>query len=292
MHILIIGMGIGQLYKSVLEPDHKIYTLDMDPNVNADFKTVEEIRSSKVPRIDIAIICTPNYTHEPLAHQVANLLRPKIIFVEKPGLETSSQWQTLCDSNPGTKFVMVKNNQYRSELSFFRQLYDRSSGIAISWLNNNRIPKPGSWFTTKKLAFGGVSRDLMPHLLSYVCAIEPKYQNLYVTQSSKQNHKLSDIVDSEYGLVDVNGTYDVDDAAYCNLGKFSLAADWKTNLGSDYNQIKFLMSDRTREFELGLCPEYAYRQMIDTAIHNINNAEWFAEQYNQDMWIHRILEKF
>ena len=43
-------------------------------------------------------------------------------------------------------------------------------------LANVLIRKTGSWFTTRKLAFGGVSRDLMPHLLSLYVAMNPHWR--------------------------------------------------------------------------------------------------------------------
>jgi hypothetical protein len=43
--------------------------------------------------------------------------------------------------------------------------------------------------------------------------------------------------------------------------------------------------------ELGLCPESAYKTMVETAVTNLNNDEFWNNQYQQDMWIHEQIEK-
>ena len=45
-----------------------------------------------------------------------------------------------------------------------------------------------------------------------------------------------------------------------------------------------------RSFELGLCPEDAYKKMIDNHMKNLNNEEFWKEQNKQDLFIHSILE--
>ena len=43
--------------------------------------------------------------------------------------------------------------------------------------------------------------------------------------------------------------------------------------------------------ELGLCPESAYKTMVETAVKNLNNNEFWKAQYDQDIWIHEQIEK-
>ena len=59
MRSLIIGMGIGQLYKNVLtELDHEITTFDTDVSKNADVTTFED--AILQGPFDTVHICTPN----------------------------------------------------------------------------------------------------------------------------------------------------------------------------------------------------------------------------------------
>jgi predicted dehydrogenase len=290
MRSLIVGMGIGQLYKSVFSSlNYRIETVDADPSKDATYSNVESVTGE----YDIAVICTPNFTHESIARTVA--ARCKIVLIEKPGVIDAKSWQCLVEDFPNTRFMMVKNNQYRDELKLFQMQADQSDRVYIRWNNANRIPQPGSWFTTKELSFGGVSRDLIPHMLSYYCALTDFTKGQKVDSVSTQNYLLSDITSTDYGTVNPNGVYDVDD--FCKLefknGKaiWTLSANWKTNLDHDDSSIAFGMKNSAVRHELGLCPESAYKKMIETAVENLNNNAFWQNQFEQDMWIHEQIEK-
>ena len=290
MKSLIIGMGIGELYKEVLQDlGHEVVTVDTG-NRAANFKSIG-LALDIHPKFDATFICTPNHTHEQIAYFVA--AHSKIVFVEKPGVKTAHDWKILVDSYPETKFIMVKNNQYREELVFFKALNNVSTNVNINWINYNRVPNPGSWFTNSHYSFGGVSRDLMPHLLSWVAVLNPTiYQDSNVLKFVKeQQWQLADLLDTTYGNVNPYGLYDVDDYANIELrvGKvhYNLIADWRS-LVQDDQSIAFI-GDRERRFELGLCPVSAYKKMVETAFENISNPEWWKDQLEQDLWIHNML---
>lgn len=292
MRSLIIGMGIGNLYKSVLtELGAEIHTVDADPAKQADYTDLASALSKKY---DTVHICTPNFTHEVIARQVAP--NAKIVFIEKPGVITEGAWMRLVDDFPKTRFMMVKNNQWRTNIQELRDLANASERIELHWINDNRVPSPGTWFTTKELAFGGVSRDLMTHLLSLVQALDNQENSFpYVTNKfAEQRHQLSDVLDTEYGLVKADGVYNVDD--YCEFTltspgkKWHLIADWR-GLAGDDRGINFHLTNGTVErFELGLCPEDAYLNMIDDAVRHVNDDTWWYQQYLKDCWIHRKVD--
>lgn len=287
---LIIGMGIGQLYKSVLTNlGHEVVTVDMDPSKGADFTTVKDALR-KYSIFDTAHVCTPNFTHKSIAEEVAPYT--KIVFIEKPGFETSEDWANIVKLRPFTRFMMVKNNMWRSNIDELREKAQQAKNVNIEWIRKNCIPSPGSWFTTRELAFGGVSRDLMPHLLSLYIALNPSWRNLSVNgMASLQNWLLEDIESTEYGTVNPNGTYDVDDQ--CNIyfgNKWDLRANWRS-MNTERSAITFINQDNTVDvFELGWCPEEAYYNMIKDAIDNIDNHEFWRTQYEQDTWIHERIE--
>lgn len=289
MKSLIIGMGIGELYKEVLQDlGHEIVTVDTKRP--ADFPSIG-LALDKHPRFDAAFICTPNDTHEKIAYLIADHCR--IVFVEKPGVKSAHRWQALVDMYSKTRFIMVKNNQYRDELPVFKSISHISNTIKINWINYNRVPNPGGWFTNKHYSFGGVSRDLMPHLLSWVTALDPSlYQDCSILKYTlEQRWKLEDLLNTTYGNVNSDGLYDVDDYAYFELrvGKilYKLTANWRS-LEQDDQSIAFI-GDRERRFELGLCPVSAYKKMIETAFENISNPEWWRDQLEQDLWIHNMI---
>ena len=291
MKALIIGLGFGQaVYLPVLtQLGYEVITVDMDTSKGADFSSIEDaIRVHS--KFDTVNICTPNFTHIKLARKIAAL--SKIVFVEKPGVATSEAWQQLCIDYPSTRFMMVKNNQYRN-LKKFKLLVDQSDIVNVIWNNKNRIPNPGSWFTTKELAFGGVSRDLIPHMLSYYVALTDYTKGDKLYSKAEQRHSLDSITDTDYGTVNKDGTYNVDD--FCefkfnnNGTTWTLSANWKDDKADDV-YISFGMKNSAIKHVLGLCPEEAYKAMIENAVNNLNNDEFWKEQLQQDLWIHRQIE--
>jgi len=286
---LVIGMGIGELYMEVLRDlGHEVITVD---NQRMAHYTSVGLALDDHPMFDCTVICTPNHTHEKFAYLVSE--HSKIVFIEKPGVRTAHDWQVMVDSCPETKFMMVKNNQYRDELHFFKALSKQSTNVNINWINYNRVPNPGGWFTNSHYSFGGVSRDLMPHLLSWVAVLNPTiYQDSNVLKFEReQRWKLENLLDTAYGTVNPDGLYDVDDYANIELrvGKvlYKLTANWRS-LEQDDQSIAFI-GDRERRFELGLCPVSAYKKMIATAFENFSNPEWWKDQLEQDLWIHNML---
>lgn len=291
MRSLVIGMGIGQLYKTVLEKlGHEVITVDHDISKGAMFPTVESAMFAHAP-FDTVHICTPNYTHEVIARTVAPASR--IVFIEKPGVIDSKCWFCLCEDFPRTRFMMVKNNMWRNNIDELREKAQLAKSVNIDWIRKNCIPSPGSWFTTRELAFGGVSRDLMPHLLSLYIALNPNWHNLPVNgMASLQNWLLEDIESTEYGTVNPNGTYNVDDQ--CNIyfgNKWELRANWRS-IDIERSAITFINQDNTADvFDLGWCPEEAYHNMIVDAITNLDNEKFWLNQFNIDCWIHERIEK-
>ena len=287
---LIVGMGIGNLYAKVLdELGHGVITVDSDPAKGASFTSVEDaIKECRM--FDTVHICTPNFTHAKLARQVAP--HADIVFIEKPGVSTSSAWSNVILDNPNTRFMMVKNNMWRSNIAELQELASKAKVVNIEWTRKNCIPSPGSWFTTRELAFGGVSRDLMPHLLSLYIAMNPTWKNDQVNgRASMQNWLLEDIESTEYGTVNPNGTYDVDD--YCNISftnKWHCLTNWRS-MDYENSGIEFIMQDNTvKRFDLGWCPEDAYKNMIVDAITNKDNMNFWTNQLAQDLWIHQQIE--
>jgi len=271
---LVVGMGIGQLYKTILEKlGHEVITVDSDISKGAMLPTVESAMLAHAP-FDTVHICTPNFTHEVIARTVAPV--SKIIFIEKPGVIDSKCWQCLVEDFPNTRFMMVKNNMWRSNINELIELASKAKTVKIRWIRKNCIPSPGSWFTTKDLAFGGVSRDLMPHLLSLYVAMNPDWKNEKLSgQTAMQCWELKDIENTDYGTVNPNGTYNVDDMCVVNFSnKWRCAANWRSTNEED-SSIAFVMQDNTIErFELGWCPEEAYHNMIVDAIANMDNSNF------------------
>jgi len=283
-YALIVGMGIGQLYKSIYEKlGYKIVTVDSNPHKHADFTDVR-VAVTKYPNITIVHVCTPNYTHEQVAIDILETARTvDVMFIEKPGLESTQAWRWLVNSYRGTRIMMVKNNMWRDNIKELAERAKQARVVHLDWINENRVPHPGSWFTTKSLAYGGVSRDLLPHLLSFYIALNPDWQTEKLTyRLATQRHTLDTIDSTDYGVVNPNGTYDVDD--YCRLefgNKWKLSADWALKI-NDKRVIDF----GTDHYEFGLCPEEAYENMIKEAVSKLANDLFWIKQMEYDTFIH------
>jgi len=287
---LVVGMGIGNLYATVLNKlGHGVITVDQDSNKNADFLTVDAA-IEECRMFDTVHICTPNFTHEEIARKLAPVT--KIVFIEKPGVVNSKSWIKLITDFPRTRFMMVKNNMWRDNIVDLKASASRARIVNIRWVRKNCIPSPGSWFTTRKLAFGGVSRDLMPHLLSLYVAMNPKWRAESVNGSGSQMMwNLEDIKSTDYGVVNPNGVYDVDDKCHIDFGsKWGCQADWRSMTTED-SSIQFIMQDNSVEvFNLGWCPEEAYTAMIKDALDNVDNYQFWLDQFDIDTWIHERIE--
>lgn len=290
MKSLIIGMGIGNLYKNVLTKlGHEIVTVDIDPNKNADYTNVENALADHVC-FNTAHICTPNFTHETIARQIAE--HCGIVFIEKPGVKSALDWSMLTQNYINTRFMMVKNNMWRNNIIELADHASKAETVNIRWIRRNCIPYPGSWFTTRELAYGGVSRDLMPHLLSLYIALNPNWEQESISGKAAMSFwQLKDIDSTEYGTINYQGVYNVDDKCYFDFGKkWACRADWRS-MNQEDSSIEFIFKDKSSlKFELGWCPEEAYYNMIVDALENISNTNFWNNQFKQDIWIHQQIE--
>ncbi len=290
MKTLVIGLGMGQLYAKILtELGHEVITMDTDTSKHAMFSNLDTTLYAH-PLLDAVFICTPNYTHDSIAQKVAKHCR--IVFVEKPGVLNAKRWQTLQLTYPQTKFMMIKNNMWRTWEEEFNIRTQAAEVIHVNWINRDRVPSPGSWFTTKKLAFGGVSRDLMPHLLSIFISMNPNHYKEFQKEYNvcKQNWQLNQLTSTEYGSVNPQGVYDVDDCNKITLSnsnkRFTLCANWRS-MDKDDRAIHCYQRDQlVKSFELGLCPEPVYAAMITDVFNNIDNEEFWHRHKEYDVWIH------
>jgi hypothetical protein len=188
--------------------------------------------------------------------------------------------------------MMTKNNQWRNNIKQIAENCEASDMIQINWVNKNRIPGPGTWFTDKSKAFGGVSRDLLPHLMSIMMSVNKNtYQDFKVQKyHTEQRWNLSDCTGTDYGVVNENGVYDVDDSATMELTDgnktYILYANWKNNLHDDM-AIHFYKNGESHleSISLGLCPEQAYEEMIKNSLIHLEDDIFWNNQLEQDLYI-------
>lgn len=277
---LVIGLSMGRQYASWLEQlGYKVVTVDVDPNRGALYTDYAD--AVRYSLYDIIYIGTPNWTHEAIARDVVK--STKILIVEKPGFVDSTSWKSFVESNPDTRIMMVKNNQYRLELSGFKDLLKTARRVNVVWSRRNGTPT-SEWFKKRSLAFGGVSRDLMPHLLSYYTALTNYSSGVRLYADSVDRHDIGIDDFSEIEIKNGDTTW-------------TFTACWQ-NDKEDLHYIEFDFANYKARFELGDyvtafggCPSSPYMTMIQTAVDNINNKDFWQHQYEQDTWIHHQVER-
>lgn len=301
---IVVGLGgIGMnVYVPQLEKlGYRVTTVD--PNKPSNYGHVIDV--PKTDKYDIAIVCCPNVNHLCAVLELSDVC--KTILVEKPGLANAQAWKNTVHRFPNHRIIMVKNNLYRESINTYTTIADNDDleKIEINWLNRDRIPNPGSWFTNKDMAFGGVTHDLFPHLYCFMFAMLdwPTIQNVTPKTFQMQRWNLDNLGEStDYGKIDKDGFYNVCDYAEAHymferLGlpplPVSLRASWKE--GHDDQAIHlYYKGGRKIKLEFGLCPDSAYGKMIEDVMNNKFMGEerqtWIEEDF--DHWIHMQLEGF
>jgi len=303
-----IVVGYGGIGKNVYVPQleqlgYKVYIVD--PAVKeAAYATVNDV--PKNLEFDVAVVCCPNVHHLNAVLELSDVC--KNILVEKPGLANTRAWLNTVHRlmEKGVWVSLVKNNLYRKDIDKFESLVDLEevSKIEINWINKDRIPNPGGWFTNKELAFGGVTHDLFPHLYCFMFALVPFHLfNEQIPETFKMQrwdlHSLGD--NTDYGTINRSGVYNVCDYAEAHYYihrddeplPVSLKASWKEGYDDQAIHI-YYKSGGSLRVEFGLCPDDAYGRMIESFVNGkfmgYERQTWIEQDF--DKWIHAQLEMF
>lgn len=291
--VVVVGLGIGKLYVDACKRlGWTVITVDQNATLSADYLSVDDIPDNI--QIDMGVICTPNYTHLQVAKQLGSKYATNIV-VEKPGFFCLGEWLGFQQQYSASRLWMVKNNQFRT---LFNDLRDKQiEKIQLFWLNKNRIPGAGSWFTDKSKSYGGVSRDLMPHLLSVAqrCLNQPIGEAEFTAQCYQQ-YDMSQLNDnSTYGNYNANGIYDVDDCAYFSSKVDNIVIEcftsWKLDIDADVIEWRFKIKNGVNLiYVVGLCPESAYETMLQEYMFATPETYQQHQQYDEE--IHKIIDEF
>lgn len=284
--ILIIGLGIGKLYQEQCEKlGYNVTTIDGDSSKNAHYTQIESVYGQT---FDLGIICTPNYTHYEYALKLSYIC--KNVLVEKPGFKDLKELEHLYELGP--KIYVVKNNLYRNIKDY---KLDKFSKVKLNWITKNRIPHPGSWFTNKSLSYGGVKKDIYPHMIALMLKISNYKLLTPIGSESKQNYTLDTIKSTDYGTIVPNGIYDVEDYFKAkfydkeNYIYYEIEINWASG---DKEDISINYSDTDNNFsreELGLCPNDAYGKMVKEIIDNTDNYLFYEFNKILDRYIQKII---
>ncbi|MFO7562623.1 MAG: Gfo/Idh/MocA family oxidoreductase [Enhygromyxa sp.] len=188
LRIACIGAGwvAQQVWLPLCEQDPRLEVVALcDPDHEAAARAASRCSSARAfARVDevlatqpeLVIVATPNCFHVPVACEL--LARGCTVLVEKPVCLTAADVAKLrraTDDGTG-RLLMSAAARYRTDILALAELVERGGlgelhRIELRWLRRAGVPRPGSWFTHRTMAGGGVLIDLGWHLLDVACVL-------------------------------------------------------------------------------------------------------------------------
>lgn len=116
------------------------------------------------------IICTPNVTHKSLTLKA--LKQGKHVLCEKPVALNALEMKEIEQIKQRSGLVYVPGfvNRYRDDINKLKNMLEEGiignvTRVEGYWIREKGVPRPGTWFTEKKLSGGGALIDLGSHIV-------------------------------------------------------------------------------------------------------------------------------
>ena len=182
------------------------------------FDSVEKMLA-EAPELDAVSIIVPNKFHAPLAIQC--LKAGKHVFCEKPpGLNADEVAEMVkVSKETGKKLMFNFNNRARPESQAMKRYVDDGTVGTINsaqakWIRRTGIPGFGGWFTTKAMAGGGATIDLL-HMIDLSLYLMGYPEPAHVLANTFDDHITDPGFKGPWGIPDrEGGTTDVECAAH------------------------------------------------------------------------------
>lgn len=202
--------------------------------------------------LDGAVIATPNYTH--YTYTMKMLDEGIGVLCEKPVALNVAEVQEIVQKvrQRGSVYVPGFVNRWRQDIQMaYKEVEQGTIGnvekIEAGWLRKSGVPRPGTWFTLKKYAGGGVLMDLGSHVLD-LCL-------MFLGNSKPMKYQLTTYPCRKEGLDKVGGAswfarkesagldIDVEESAIVNVvceNNIHLNANlsWKAPIEADCTYFK------------------------------------------------------
>lgn len=182
------------------------------------FESVDRMLA-EAPELDAVSIIVPNKFHAPLALQC--LRAGKHVFCEKPpGLNAKEVEEMVAVAEEtGKKLMFNFNNRARPESQALKGYVDDGTVGTINsaqakWIRRTGIPGFGGWFTTKAMAGGGATIDLL-HMIDLSLYLMGYPEPAHVLANTFDSHITDPGFKGPWGIPDrEGGTTDVECAAH------------------------------------------------------------------------------
>ncbi len=182
------------------------------------FESVDEMLE-KAAGLDAVSIIVPNKFHAPLALQC--LKAGKHVFCEKPPGLSAAEVKEMVDvaEKQGKTLMFNFNNRARPESQAMKKYVDDGTIGTINsaqakWIRRTGIPGFGGWFTTKAMAGGGATIDLL-HMIDLSLYFMGYPEPAHVLAKTFDTHITDPGFKGPWGIPDrEGGTTDVEAAAH------------------------------------------------------------------------------
>lgn len=229
------------------------------PRTAADFREI--LGDGEVEAVSI---CTPNYTHAPIAIECLNA--GKNVLCEKPAavsLDLAKQMQAAADRNGKILDIGVVN-RFNTAVNKIKEMIEKGElgkiyHVYCSFRAHRSIPGLGGQFTTKARSGGGVLIDWGVHFLDLIF-YSIGLPGLLTVSGAVHSELGRDMKKYAYtdmwaGPPDYSGTYDVEDFVSGLIRTegptISLNGAWAQNIGEAAMFVEFLGDKAGIKLEYG-----------------------------------------
>lgn len=198
--------------------------------------------------LDGIIIATPNSTH--VSYTMEALQRNVGVLCEKPVALKSSEVEEIIKICKEKNVIYIPGfvNRWREDIQkMYSVLQEGKIGeiksVSAGWLRKSGIPRPGTWFTSRRFSGGGVLTDLGSHIIDICLMIigdRKLYDTTLLTSVCDQENIEQKCAAEWFRSNDNNSHYEMDvektaiaNARYEDGVKLSVKLSWMAPIKSD-----------------------------------------------------------
>lgn len=138
-------------------------------------KTYDDLQAFWDSGVEAVIIASPNDTH--VHYTIEALKRGIHVLCEKPVAFHASDIEKIkqVSKEHNTLYIPGFVNRWREDVQkLYQMIQEKRIGkiekMEAGWLRKAGVPRPGTWFTNRELAGGGVLTDLGSHIVD-ICLL-------------------------------------------------------------------------------------------------------------------------
>lgn len=194
------------------------------------------------------IICTPNVTHKELTMKA--LLQGKHVLCEKPVVLNTIEMKEIEEVKQrlGLLYVPGFVNRYRLDINRLKNMIEEGiigdvTRVEGYWIREKGVPRPGTWFTDKKLSGGGALIDLGSHIVD-ICLLLGNRAEVEQLKRSNFSYDNDDTMEAEWFKQEVDSSLAINvessvkaEFVLVNGVEILIELSWNKSKEKDYTQF-------------------------------------------------------